>query len=290
MVVTGASGFVGRAVLVALAGRGIPVIAASRSSVPPVPGVAPVQVADYRDLDPPAGAVLLHLAEPRDMAAAEAAGARHATSVTDLLAGLLARSWSHVVYASSAAVYGDGSDRPRQPDEAVEPPTVYGRAKLACEAMVLTRGGSVARLANVYGPGMAGNNVISDILAQMCASGPISVRATTPVRDFLWVDDAGEALAVLALRRPGGVFNIGSGRSVSVAELAESALRVAGQQHRAVVATRPEGPPSRLRLDLSKTAQTLGWSADMTLDRGLALLLKLPDDAKSNSDLYREQG
>ena len=46
------------------------------------------------------------------------------------------------------------------------------------------------RLANVYGPGMAANNVMSDILGQVPGDGPLVVRDIAPVRDYLWIEDA----------------------------------------------------------------------------------------------------
>jgi nucleoside-diphosphate-sugar epimerase len=166
-----------------------------------------------------------------------------------------------VVYASSAAVYGDGVSRPRRTDEPVIPVNAYARAKAICEAEVLAAGGAVARLANLYGPGMAANNVISDILRQIPGTGPLTVRDGAPVRDYLWVDDAARGIADLASTRAG--------------EVARIALDLAGQSERQVVASAPTVTPSHLILDVSATVAMLGWRSKVSLEEGLKALLAM---------------
>lgn len=262
IVVTGASGFLGRAVMRRLAAAGLPARAATRRD------------GGYAALAAPPGAVLIHLAEPRDIGAAERAGAAHLAAVTDTLSRLLEKPWAHIVYASSAAVYGDASDAPHRSEEVPAPMGIYGRAKRACEEMALTAGGTVLRLANLYGPGMAVDNVLSDILKQVPGKGPLRVRDLAPVRDFLWIDDAAEAFALAATVRAQGVLNVGSGDSVAVADLARLILGLAGEAERPLAETAPVGRDSALRLDIAETARILGWRPRTPLATGLEKLLR----------------
>jgi UDP-glucose 4-epimerase len=262
VVVTGAAGFVGRSLLKILAGEGVPAVAVTRRATP-----GAVRVADYADTPAPKGAVLVHLAQPRDASAsADPDQLRTCSALAD-------KPWSHVVYASSAAVYGDGETHAHRPDEAVQPVSAYARAKLECERAFEQAGATTVRLANLYGPGMAPNNVLADILRQIPGTGPLKLRDLAPVRDFLWIDDAARCLAAACGARPGGVLNAGTGRGVSVAELARLALQAAGESSRAVVAERDGGRASTLILDISSTRAALGWAPRVALEQGLATLI-----------------
>ena len=222
----------------------------------------------------PGDAVLIHAGEPNDIGAAEAAGEGHIVAIRSTLSALLSRTWSHVVYLSSAVVYGDDVAQPRRPEEPVAPRGAYARAKVACEQDVLAAGGTVARLSNLYGRGMAANNVISDVLAQIPGEGPLNVRDAAPIRDYLWVGDAARALAACARSRPSGVLNVGSGEGISVGALARMALDVADQSQRRIVATEPAGRASHLVLDISATRNRLGWAPRVTLRQGLGQLMR----------------
>src|SRR5688572_30891509 len=138
-----------------LAVRDVQVVPVARRPLPHA-----VQVTDYTDA--PDGDVLVHLAEEKDRAHAEERGEACVDAAQLVLRALLARSWRRVVYASSAVLYGDRDCTPRTTTDPVRATDVYSRMKLAGERAVLdARGGAVARLANLYGPGMADNNVVS---------------------------------------------------------------------------------------------------------------------------------
>jgi UDP-glucose 4-epimerase len=274
VVVTGASGFIGRAVVAELAARGEPVVAASRRPVADKTPAHALQIKDYAELEPPAaGAILVHLAEPRDIAAVELAAESDEAQSRAVLTELLAKAWGHVVYISSAAVYGDQGEWARRPDDPVDPRGRYASAKVAAERDVLARGGAVVRLANVYGPGMAANNVMSEILAKIPRTGPLAVRDTAPVRDYLWIEDVARGIAEVAVKRVAGIVNLGTGRGTSVGELAQMALDAAGEGARPVVATAPAAAASVIVLDIARTTELLGWRPVVTLEKGLKSLL-----------------
>ena len=275
IVVTGASGFLGRVLCARLRDRGHSVIAVSRTCFIPPAEIIFRQVATYSDLSSPAGSVLIHLAEPRDINRMEADGERHVLNTIRLSEVLLAQHAGPAIYASSAAVYDDRSDRRHKPTDAVHPRTTYGRAKVECEQRFLAAGGTVARLSNLYGPGMAGNNVVSDILSQIPGTGPLRVRSVDPIRDFLWVEDAADALIRIVEGESKGIFNVASGRSVSVGELAEITLRIAGESGRPIVSLERTYPPSQIYLDLSDTTIPTGWTPETTIEQGLSKLLRL---------------
>jgi nucleoside-diphosphate-sugar epimerase len=271
--VTGASGFIGRAVVDVLARADEAVLAVSRTPVANST-VTALQVSDYAALVPPVpDAVLVHLAEPRDMSAVEKNAQAHADVTLRNVKALLTQSWGHMIYVSSGAVYGDAVHHPRRETEAVDVRNAYAAAKHACEQAVLASGGGVLRLSNVYGPGMAPNNVIGDVLKQLEGHGAIAVRDASPVRDFLWIEDAARGIAAAARRRASGTFNLGTGRGTSVGELVRMLLDLSGQTSRPIAAQAREKGGSALILDVARSAAMLDWTPTTTLERGLAMLL-----------------
>jgi len=272
VVVTGASGFIGRALVGELARRHQCVKAVARTPQAWPAGVEGILVKQYADLLLPDHATVIHLAETRDEAAIQ--NANYPTECLALMRGLQDQNPRLLVYASSAAVYGDTMLHPRRPDEKVFPDGVYAVAKDACERIVLAVGGTVARLANVYGPGMAKNSVLAEILAQIPGVAPLTIRNGRPVRDFLWIEDAARGLADLALGRARGVFNLGTGVGTSVADLARLALRSAGEVGRAIRETHPTGHASSIVLDIETTTTAVGWRPTVSLEEGVARLLR----------------
>jgi len=266
IVVTGASGFVGRSLVGHLARRGIEVVAVSRRGHRFAPPARSLVVDDYARLPAAAGEVLVHLAESPHAAQAEASAAA--------LRALAGRGFSRLVYASSGVVYGDRAETPRRPHDPLQGEGAYARAKLEAEAIVAERDGVVARLGNVIGPDMHEGTVLSDILAQLDGEEPLRLRDLGPVRDYVWVDDVAEGLAGMALGRAAGAFNLASGKGVSVAELARRACVLAGRSDRAIVG---RGAPSRsrLELDIGETTEAFGWRPRTSLDEALNRLIAL---------------
>jgi GDP-L-fucose synthase len=92
----------------------------------------------------------------------------------------------------------------------------------------------------------------------------------TPTREFLFVEDAAEAILLGAERYNGAdPVNLGSGEEISIKELAERIARMTGFGGRFVWdAARPNGQPRR-SLDTSRAAREFGFRARTRLDEGL---------------------
>lgn len=267
VIVTGASGFLGRAVMKALADRGIDVLGVSRTQSAGIQ-----RVAGYEKT--PQGRVLVHLAEDPVRSQVNARGEAYLKQSVSTISDLLGKGYEQVIYASSSIVYGDRNQTPNSVGTPALSSDVYCRNKLACESMVLGYGGIVVRLANLIGPGMSSANVVSEVLQQLSTPGPVRIRNGDPVRDFLWVEDAGEAIARLIDKPSAGVYNLGSGRGISILELARLLLDAAGQPDREIEHTGPGGPISVNVLDISETTARLDWTPRTSIRDGLARLVK----------------
>lgn len=275
LVITGASGFIGRCLAAHAHANGAQVIAVSRSKARYDEGIEAFTVADYHDTPAPKGAALIHLAGTRDIGRAERAGPEGVTEARSLAEALANKPFGQRVLASSALVYGDRDARPHDPDTpAANPNGYYAMGKRAAEDAFLAAGGAVARLANVYGPGMATTNVLADILSQIPGTLPLMLRDGSAIRDFLWVEDAAAGLFTLAARGHRGIFNLGSGQAISVSDLVGLALSETGQSDRPVKSEPRLTAPSCCTVDIEKTVRETGWQPTITLDQGLARLLE----------------
>jgi UDP-glucose 4-epimerase len=139
--------------------------------------------------------------------------------------------------------------------------------------------GIVVRLANVYGPGMSNNNVISAILRQIPGKDRLEVMDTSPVRDFIWVEDAAEGIVALALsnfkqNNKIKLFNIGTGVGTSIGSLAKLALSISEEPDRFVHSKEVLDRQSSLILDFSSTNSVCGWQPKTSLRQGLTQMLK----------------
>ena len=147
-----------------------------------------------------------------------------------------------VVYASSAAVYGDNSALPLQETSATQPLSAYGADKLGCElharvAWVVHKVPSTGfRFFNIYGPRQDPKSPYSGVIAifadRAAAGHEITINGDGgQYRDFVYVADVVRHLvaAMAGMEDGARVFNICTGRSTTVLELAHLIARLAGR-------------------------------------------------------------
>ena len=194
----------------------------------------------------------------------------------------------HVVFASSGgAVYrGDGRQAPLTEEAALGPTTSYGIQKLAAEQYLRLASdegwltATALRIGNAYGALLRPERLqgfLGVAVAQLAAGQPIRVFGDPGnVRDYVHLDDVCRALELALVPAHGyQVFNIGSGVGVSVTELIELLGRVAGGLP--VVEQQPptrdaQRLPQWIVLDSAKAELELGWSPSVSLDDGLRAL------------------
>jgi GDP-L-fucose synthase len=132
---------------------------------------------------------------------------------------------------------------------------------------------------NLYGPGdtfdLAVSHVVPALIRKVAEAkakgGPVEIWGTgTPRREFLYVEDAADALVFLMERYSDErIINAGQGEEVSIAELAQRIAAVDGYHGEFRFLTdRPDGMPLK-RLDGSRL-EAMGWKPKTPLDAGLA--------------------
>lgn len=211
LLITGASGFVGRAAVAAFARQGFAVRAAMRRPPrPPLPtGIEIVELPDLAsdfDWQPLLSGVdrVIHLAAIADAAAATPVlHDRVNRSATEKLALAAASAGiSRFVFISSIrAQSGPSADHALTEGDPPMPSDAYGRSKLRAEAAVRAAGGpfSILRPVQLYGPGVRGN--FSLLLRAARSRWPLPIKDFVNRRSLLGVDNLVSAIA-FALSAP----------------------------------------------------------------------------------------
>jgi UDP-glucose 4-epimerase len=210
----------------------------------------------------------------------------NATATLKLLLAARTTGVNRFVCVSSSEVYGTALWVPMKEEHPTMPMTVYGASKLAAEcytrAFYRTYGYPtvVVRPFNTYGPhchheGDSGE-VIPKFLLRCMAERPIVIFGNgNQTRDFTHVSDTarGILLAGLTDEAVGQTVNLGSGREVTVNDLAQEVKTVAGELDVPIVYDAPRpGDVLRLCADTTRARQLLGFEPEVTLHEGLIKL------------------
>lgn len=202
-----------------------------------------------------------------------------------------------VVYASSAAVYGDCPTLPITEGMEKRPLSAYGADKYGCElhAAVATHEFGIPtigmRFFNVYGPRQDPKSPYSGVISIFCdrlsAGEPACVFGDgLQSRDFVYVEDVTAALVAAMMRLPADapVFNVCTGTPTTVLELARTiaALRGAAPQFRMLPA---RGGEVRHSIgSAQRSRETLGLSPPLALKEGLGHVLAWLDRQAARTD------
>jgi nucleoside-diphosphate-sugar epimerase len=204
----------------------------------------------------------------------------HVLGTVAVMQACRAAQVQRIVYLSSAEVYGRPSCNPVREDCPIRPLSPYGAAKASAETFVRTMALKdemqccILRPFSVYGPRQSQGSLVASILSQSMQGENIWLNDLKPVRDYCYVQDVAEAIAIGCVADlEDCTCNIGSGRGTDVNQLAEMILhlqRIEIPIRQKNGSDRPEGTEIyELIADIGSAATVLGWKPRTSLIAGL---------------------
>jgi len=289
VLVTGASGFIGRHTLAAFLERDFEVHAASRSrpSGSTVANVTwhQVDLLDERRVPDLVESVqpthLLHLAWCTEHGKywSDPANLEWVASSLQLLRAFHELGGERAVVAGTCAEY-DWSGGCCTPATPLRPATLYGASKHALHQVfdAYARSASMSaawgRVFFAYGPGEQPSRVVATVARGLVRGQPVACSRGVQLRDFLYVEDVADAFVALVDSDAGGAFDIGSGEAIPLGKIVLRLGELAGKPEHVRLGEAPDrDEPYRIVADSPRLREELGWRPTRSLDEGLSRTL-----------------
>lgn len=286
--ITGATGFVGSALVAYLSASGAMLrVLARRPVVGQLTDVIPITDRDlvYSALKQAKPDVVYHLAAE----ALVETGEEHPydtfvtnfQSTLNVLESCRRLSVPRIVLASTVHVYGRTAV-PISEEEPPRPSRPYETSKTCADIIAQSYADTfdlpvvIGRFCNIYGPGdRHPSRIVPKVIRQVVSGRPAHIWGGGAIREYLYVDDAIRAYALLGkmdstkLER-NRIFNFGTGEPVTVRDLVTRLLVQAGSDQSIEISGegRPDEIPDQ-RVSWEKAARILGWQPTVGLDEGL---------------------
>jgi len=193
-----------------------------------------------------------------------------------LLEALKAEPIKRFVYASSSSIYGESERMPTPEDVTPKPVSPYGATKLAAEHLchVYFKNYGVRavtlRYFTVYGPRQRPDMAFSRFISRISEGEEIEVFGDGEQRrDFTFVEDivAGNILALDAT--PGGAYNVGAGKTVTVNEVIATLELIIGKKAKVRRVQPALGDVRNTSADITRISRDLGYRPRTGLTEGL---------------------
>jgi nucleoside-diphosphate-sugar epimerase len=284
VLVTGGSGFIGRRLVELLQEQGADVSAPGRDTLDVSAGIFPNVSADW----------VVHLAgrtfvpaswnDPADFYRVNASGT---VNVLEYCRKMQVK----LIYVSGYC-YGIPETLPIAETAPLKPNNPYAFSKSAAEEACrfffecFQTPVTIVRPFNIYGPGQSSHFLIPRLIEQAIDpdAEAIVVEDDTPRRDYVHLDDvAGAIVSLLRNPKPGTTFNVGSGESNSVADVAAMVCRAAGVEKPLVSrGNRRVNDIPDVVADIAAIRNAVGWSPAIPLLEGLRGVLAFARSLKGS--------
>jgi dTDP-glucose 4,6-dehydratase len=215
---------------------------------------------------------------------------------TNVLNRCLELDVKKVVHISTSEVYGTALYTPIDEKHPLQAQSPYAATKIGADKLADSYYRSfglpvaIARPFNTYGPRQSARAVVPTIILQALMGKKVRLGSLHPTRDLNFVEDTVKGIMAVAEsdKVVGEVINIGSGREISIGDLADMIFSIVGEKLPIQTDTdrvRPEkSEVERLLCDNSKARKMLGWEPMVSLQEGLE---KTVDWFRSNMKRYR---
>lgn len=285
LLLTGATGLVGRQTIGPLRALGYHVIALSRSTTP-------VAIADetlsadilnpeetLRAVKKAAAETLVHLAWNGSQADrwASPANLDWAAASLRLVREFADAGGRRVAAAGSCAEYDWSAGSVFSETSPIAPASLYGAAKAATGALLVAAAPALglklswARMFFCYGPGEPPGRLLGDLISGLTSGLTVDCTDGLQKRDFLHAADIGRALALITDSTHEGPINVASGHAVAVRDIIETAASQLQRPElvRLGARSRPADDPACIEANVTELGK-IGFQPEFDLQRGIA--------------------
>lgn len=200
---------------------------------------------------------------------------------------IISNNYKQIIFCSSASVYGDKGNKPFKENDAVYEYDNYSFMKIESEKKVLEANGCVLRLANVIGLNMSKNTVLMDIISQLGLKKKLIVNDIKSIRDFVPLDHVLKVMLEIMKVNHQGIYNVGTGREISVKNLIKIVLDIAGETSRNYSSKEKNLKYSYNVLNIKKLKKIMEIQHKTSIEDTLYDIIK--NEKKSNSSFYGKQ-
>ena len=286
VLVTGATGFIGRQATQLLNGRGYEVHAVTSNPMLPQSAAVTWHHADLFEYDKTRAVIanlrashLLHFAwyaEPGLFWQSDQ-NYRWLEASKSLLASFADHGGKRVVMSGSCAEYDWTAGLCSESETPLRPATPYGICKNALREALLefcqdrALSGAWGRIFFLYGPGEHRKKLIASVILSLLQGDVARCTHGNQVRDFLHVQDVASAFVALLDSDVEGAVNIASGNAITIRELVLLATEQCGATDRVEFGSiaAPVNEPPLLVADVRRLHDEVGWNPVYRNDSGM---------------------
>ncbi len=280
ILVTGGSGFIGTNLIRRLQERGADVLNVSLD--PPQLQVSTIQedltISDFEWLDQGFDYVI-HLAALTNKRYCENLSEAYKTNVDvtfRLFEALKGRGVKKIIFPSSVVLYAAGD---AALDEETSPLDIYqdnyvftkGLAEFVAKRLQKDLPILIFRFGNIFGPNQDWKvfpNLIPQTITGAITDKTVEIWNPHPIRDFVFVEDAVDAIIKGLESDYKGTLNVGSGKGTSIGEMGKKITKITDARYTAL--EKPTWGPTKVICSTERIKDALGWQARTDIDAALA--------------------
>ncbi|MBN1202231.1 MAG: SDR family NAD(P)-dependent oxidoreductase [Anaerolineae bacterium] len=203
------------------------------------------------------------------------------TGTLNILTAARDQNAPHVMITSTSEVYGTAQYEPIDEKHPLHPQSPYAASKVAADAMAMSFYTSydmpvrIIRPFNTFGPRQSARAVIPTIISQALTRNVVKLGALHPTRDLTYASDTVRGFLLAAENDAiiGQPTNLGTGRSITIGDLARLAIQLTGRDVELVADARRLRPQksevTRLRANNRQAKDLMGWEPQVSLEEGL---------------------
>ncbi|MDD2565598.1 MAG: NAD-dependent epimerase/dehydratase family protein [Candidatus Gracilibacteria bacterium] len=176
------------------------------------------------------------------------------------------RNNKKIIFASSREVYGNAEYFPVDINHRLKPENIYGESKVLGEKMIKSTSDNsnldytILRLSNVYGQGDKGR-VVPILIEKSINNEPITIYGDYKILDLVHISDVINAFMACIEKQESSkqVFNIGSGKKITLHELVKLILEIVGSKSNVINSSGRLGEVDYFLADITETERIINW-------------------------------